>query len=97
MQSLKHIKMIYCIFFSHIFNRTNLGLGINRPIWWIDSEDETALNIDSEYLLGDRILVAPVLDEGAVSRDVYLPPGQWTDMVLMQNVTGNEMDFNSLY
>ena len=32
-----------------------------------------------EYLLGNNILVAPVLDVGATSREIYLPIGQWTD------------------
>lgn len=32
-----------------------------------------------EYLLGDDILVAPVMDEGATSRDIYLPVGNWRD------------------
>jgi hypothetical protein len=31
-------------------------------------------------MLGRRILVAPVMDEGAVSRDIYLPAGLWQDM-----------------
>lgn len=30
-----------------------------------------------EYLLGDGILVAPILEEGSTSRDVYLPEGNW--------------------
>ena len=28
-------------------------------------------------MLGDDILVAPVLTEGAVERDIYLPRGKW--------------------
>lgn len=32
-----------------------------------------------EYLLGDDILVAPVVEEGATSRDIYLPSGWWRD------------------
>ena len=35
----------------------------------------------AEYLLGDSILVAPVLEEGAVTRDIYLPAGSWKDEV----------------
>lgn len=31
----------------------------------------------SEYLLGETILVAPVLTEGATSRHIYLPAGIW--------------------
>ena len=55
------------------------GSPINRPIWWLDPFDEDALACDSEFLLGDDILVAPVLDEGATSRDIYLPAGVWRD------------------
>nr|CAD7194627.1 unnamed protein product [Timema douglasi] len=33
----------------------------------------------SEFLLGEDILVAPVLEEGATSRDIYLPQGLWRD------------------
>lgn len=31
----------------------------------------------SEYMLGDNILVAPVVEEGATSLDIYLPIGNW--------------------
>lgn len=34
---------------------------------------------NSEFLLGEDILVAPVLVEGMVSRDIYLPRGIWKD------------------
>ena len=33
----------------------------------------------TEFLLGNDLLVAPVLDEGAVTRDIYLPTGAWRD------------------
>ena len=62
------------------FSATATGLPINRPIWWLDPQDEVALGIDSEFLLGDSILVAPVMEEGAVTRDIYLPSGTWKDM-----------------
>lgn len=38
-----------------------------------------ALGVDDEFLLGDQVLAAPVLEEGAVTRDVYLPSGVWRD------------------
>ncbi|XP_004925058.2 myogenesis-regulating glycosidase isoform X1 [Bombyx mori] len=53
------------------------GKPVNAPLWWIDPNDEEALVIWDEYLLGENILVAPVLTEGATSRDVYLPAGVW--------------------
>lgn len=35
--------------------------------------------IISEFLLGEKILAAPVLWQGQTMRDVYLPTGTWTD------------------
>ncbi|XP_049791625.1 myogenesis-regulating glycosidase-like [Schistocerca nitens] len=57
------------------------GSPVNPPIWWVDPTDDTALGINSEFLLGEDLLVAPVLEEGAISRDIYLPTGNWTDEV----------------
>ena len=45
-------------------------------MWWLDPQDATALAIDDQFLLGDEVLVAPVLEEGAVTRHVYLPSGE---------------------
>ncbi|CAG7820577.1 unnamed protein product, partial [Allacma fusca] len=43
------------------------GTPINRPMWWYDPLDTKTFVIDNQYMLGDDILVAPVLDEGATS------------------------------
>merc|ERR1719219_1193636 len=55
------------------------GEPINRPVWWLDPTDKTALALDDEFLLGDEVLVAPVLSEGQLTKDVYLPVGLWTE------------------
>jgi alpha-glucosidase (family GH31 glycosyl hydrolase) len=34
----------------------------------------------TEFLFGPDLLVAPVVDMGAVARDVWLPPGKWVDL-----------------
>jgi alpha-glucosidase (family GH31 glycosyl hydrolase) len=39
--------------------------------------DQQAWTTVDEFLLGDRILVAPVVRQGALARDVHLPPGEW--------------------
>ncbi|ELU01911.1 hypothetical protein CAPTEDRAFT_169765 [Capitella teleta] len=56
------------------------GEPIMRPVWWNAPYDEIALNIDDEFLVGDDILVAPVLDKGARMRNIYLPAGSWKDL-----------------
>lgn len=55
------------------------GHPVNAPIWWISPNDSTALAMDTEYLLGEDLLVAPIIIEGATSRVVYLPDGEWVD------------------
>ena len=41
-----------------------------------------------EYLVGDSLLVAPVVTEGATSRDVWFPPGTWLDWWTGDAITG---------
>ncbi|CAG5059005.1 unnamed protein product [Parnassius apollo] len=53
------------------------GRPVTAPLWWLDPEDEDALIIWNEYLLGEDILVAPVIEQGATTRDIYLPTGEW--------------------
>jgi alpha-glucosidase (family GH31 glycosyl hydrolase) len=58
---------------------TRTGAPIIRPIFWLDVNSETALTCDDEFLLGNDILVAPVLFPDMCTRDIYLPPGVWQD------------------
>ena len=37
-------------------------------------------------MLGDSILVAPILEEGASSRDIYLPNEVWRDENNPENI-----------
>jgi len=53
------------------------GLPIIRPVFMIEPDNPDARTIDDEFLLGDSILVAPVLEPKATQRQVYLPRGVW--------------------
>ncbi|XP_044741376.1 myogenesis-regulating glycosidase-like isoform X2 [Chrysoperla carnea] len=55
------------------------GIPLNAPVWWVAPEDPQTYRINDQFLLGDKILAAPVVVEGAVKRDVYLPSGKWKD------------------
>ncbi len=48
-----------------------------RPLFWPDQTDETLWDVQDAFLLGDALLVAPVLEQGARSRDVPLPAEAW--------------------
>ncbi|RWZ54622.1 glycoside hydrolase family 31 protein [Halobacillus fulvus] len=43
-------------------------------------EDERVAGIYDEYLFGESLLVAPVIEEGSIGRHVYLPEGKWVDL-----------------
>jgi alpha-D-xyloside xylohydrolase len=56
------------------------GAPIMRPLFFEFQNDENVWDISDEYLYGADILVAPIVYEGATSREVYLPKGSdWTD------------------
>jgi myogenesis-regulating glycosidase len=55
------------------------GRPIAKPLFFRDSGDEKTYTIADQFLLGDRLLVAPVLEKGARQRDIYLPAGLWKD------------------
>jgi len=56
---------------------TLTGAPMARPLSWVYPTHAESLACDNEFLLGDGLLVAPVLNEGATSREVLLPPGEW--------------------
>ncbi|XP_037536221.1 myogenesis-regulating glycosidase [Nematolebias whitei] len=53
------------------------GDPIIRPLWWLANDDEAAFKIDSQFLIGDDLMVAPVLEPGKQERDIYFPAGRW--------------------
>jgi alpha-glucosidase len=55
------------------------GLPLFRPLLLEFQNDETALNLDDQFMVGSALLAAPVLHARERSRDVYLPAGRWYD------------------
>lgn len=48
-----------------------------RPLVYSFPEDGQVVSIEDEYMFGDSLLVAPLLEEEAKGRKVYLPQGKW--------------------
>ncbi len=57
----------------------SLGLPLMRPLVLNYPDDPCVLDLASQYLWGDDLLVAPVTREGATHWPVYLPVGAWYD------------------
>ncbi|MEV6835897.1 glycoside hydrolase family 31 protein [Streptomyces sp. NPDC051133] len=67
----------YFVTLAHLARRT--GAPYVRPLWWRAPEDRALRDCEDAFLLGDGLLVAPVLDPGADRRAVQLPRGRWYD------------------
>lgn len=55
------------------------GAPLVRPLFWLAPQDRGLWDVGDAFLLGDSLLVAPILEPGARSRTVQLPPGRWYD------------------
>lgn len=64
---------LYSVFWEH----HRYGFPILRPLVMLEQELVSNHYRQDEFTFGDKILVCPVLEQGAVSRTVYLPKGQW--------------------
>ena len=63
------------------------GLPILRPMLLEFPDDRTAPFADTQYMLGDSILVAPVMNPDGIG-EYYLPEGLWTDWFTGETVQG---------
>jgi len=67
------------------------GIPPMRPLFFDFPEDKGCFAVDDQYMFGPDLLVAPVLYEGARSRQVYLPAGTtWTDAWTDKVVDGGQ-------
>src|SRR5581483_7959772 len=85
---LPQIKRAYALRYRlmpHIYAAMHRGAAAHvpplRPLAMDFADDPRAMREDECFLLGDGLLVAPVLDKGATKRTVYLPkhPHGWYD------------------
>lgn len=63
------------------------GLPVVRPLAMIAPDDREALVACDQLLLGDALLVAPVVRPGRTDRSVYLPRGQWLQWSSLRETT----------
>ncbi len=66
------------------------GWPVMRPLFFHYPEDERAGTAMYEYLLGREILVAPVVEEGAQTRGLYLPQDGWIHLWSGQRFSAGE-------
>jgi len=74
------IKLRYTLMpylYSAFVRCTEDGSPIQRPLIFDYQYDEAVRDLDTQYLLGENLLVAPIFEPGVTKRGVYLPAGTW--------------------
>ena len=66
------------------------GTPLMRPLLLDYPEDPICWGIDEQYLFGRSLLIAPVVQEGATTRTLYLPVGSWVDFWTGKTIDGNQ-------
>ncbi len=71
------LPFLYTLFYK----AHTAGDTVARALWMNFPADATALSVDRQFMLGNTILVSPVLDQGATSVNAYFPQGFWYNFV----------------
>lgn len=66
------------------------GTPVQRPLAYHYQHDRQARETDDIYMLGGSLLVAPVVEVGQTTRNVYLPRGSWVDFFTGQVHEGHQ-------
>ena len=53
------------------------GEPLVSPLYYYYPTDSIAMNVEDEFMWGENILVAPVLEKNAAKRKIYFPEGRW--------------------
>jgi alpha-glucosidase len=80
--SKEAIELKYRLFpyiYSYSREAFETGLPIMRAMSLEFPEDKQCENLNSQFMFGAELLVAPVFEEGASLKKVYLPKGEWFD------------------
>lgn len=58
----------------------NTGVPMMRAMVLDYADDPACLTLDKQYMFGDNLLVAPILNDESIG-EFYLPKGKWTDII----------------
>ena len=79
----KYIKLRYKLIpymYDIFYKGEQSGLPIMRPLMLHYQNDHKTYEINDQFLFGENIMVAPVLEQGKQARMIYLPKGdKWID------------------
>ena len=82
----KLLPVLYTSFYEH----TQDGSPIIRPLSWDYQSNKDVWSIDDQFMFGDHMMVAPVVNKGANQRSLYLPKGKWYEFFSNKELDGGK-------
>ncbi|WP_130860441.1 TIM-barrel domain-containing protein [Gracilibacillus phocaeensis] len=67
------------------------GIPMMRALMLDYENDPRVYSIYDQYMFGDYLLVAPIIEEGEILRQVYLPEGAWTNLWSNETIKGPKL------
>lgn len=64
-------------FYTLSWEASQKGYPLVRPLFWSANDDSTLWDVEDAFFLGDALLIYPIVEEGARSRNAILPKGRW--------------------
>jgi alpha-D-xyloside xylohydrolase len=83
---LRYRLIPYLYTYAEVAART--GLPVVRPLVLEYQDDPSVHRLDTQFLLGEDLLVAPVFTDSG-TRSVYLPEGEWREFWTNEQYTGS--------
>jgi alpha-glucosidase len=90
----KYLKLRYQLLpflYTTLEEAHRTGVPLFRPLILNYQDDPSAYNLDDEFMIGDDLLVAPIVKADVTSRLVYLPKGIWYDFWTNKKYNGGTM------
>ncbi|MFC0216720.1 alpha-xylosidase [Paenibacillus chartarius] len=79
---LRHFTKLKCRLMPYLFSKaveaTTTGLPVMRAMVLEFPADRNCRGLDTQYMLGDNLLVAPIFNDRGLA-SYYVPQGRWTD------------------
>lgn len=93
---VRYFSKLKCLIMPYLFsvacNTAETGIPAMRAMILEFDKDRACDYLDTQYMLGDSLLVAPVFNpDGRV--DYYLPKGVWTNFISNKKVTGGTWQY----
>jgi alpha-glucosidase len=90
----KYLKLRYQLLpflYTTLEEAHRTGSPLFRPLMLNYQDDPNTYNLDDEFMIGDDLLVAPIVKPDVIARLVYLPKGTWYDYWTNKKYSGGTM------